>query len=113
MAISSRLSRRWRWPVSRSSSVSETGLTVAGIVDEVAVTLGSPAEARDLVSAVFDAPRTWAVLHGADVIDGPERDRVRLAARRRFAGAPMAYAVGRAAFRHLMLEVDERVLIPR
>ena len=28
-------------------------------------------------------------------------------------GAPFAYAVGRAWFRHLTLEVDERVLIPR
>jgi release factor glutamine methyltransferase len=32
---------------------------------------------------------------------------------RRAAGAPFAYAVGRAAFRHLTLDVDERVLIPR
>src|SRR5581483_7272493 len=28
-------------------------------------------------------------------------------------GAPFAYAVGRAAFRHLTLDVDPRVLIPR
>ena len=28
-------------------------------------------------------------------------------------GAPLAYAVGRASFRHLTLEVDQRVLIPR
>ena len=33
--------------------------------------------------------------------------------RRRAQGAPFAYAVGRAAFRHLTLDVDERVLIPR
>jgi release factor glutamine methyltransferase len=93
--------------------VSETGLTVGAIVDEVTLTLGSSTEARDLVSAVFDAPRTWTVLHGGDAIDRPDRDRVRLATRRRFAGAPMAYAVGRAAFRHMILDVDERVLIPR
>jgi release factor glutamine methyltransferase len=35
------------------------------------------------------------------------------AAERRVRGAPFAYAVGRAAFRHLTLDVDERVLIPR
>jgi release factor glutamine methyltransferase len=35
------------------------------------------------------------------------------AAARRARGAPFAYAVGRAAFRHLTLDVDERVLIPR
>src|SRR5206468_3396450 len=28
-------------------------------------------------------------------------------------GAPLAYAVGRASFRNLTLDVDERVLIPR
>src|SRR5204863_1195869 len=35
------------------------------------------------------------------------------AAMQRALGAPLAYAVGRASFRHLTLEVDERVLIPR
>jgi release factor glutamine methyltransferase len=40
-------------------------------------------------------------------------DRARAAARKRAAGAPFAYSVGRAAFRHLTLKVDERVLIPR
>ena len=38
---------------------------------------------------------------------------MRAAAARRAQGAPFAYAVGRAAFRHLTLAVDERVLIPR
>jgi len=37
----------------------------------------------------------------------------RAAAARRARGAPFAYAVGRAPFRHLTLAVDERVLIPR
>jgi len=35
------------------------------------------------------------------------------AADKRAAGAPLAYAVGRANFRQLTLDVDERVLIPR
>src|SRR4029077_17850900 len=35
------------------------------------------------------------------------------AAMKRATGMPLAYAVGRASFRHLTLEVDERVLIPR
>jgi release factor glutamine methyltransferase len=41
------------------------------------------------------------------------RDQVLRAAGKRVAGAPLAYAVGRASFRHLTLDVDERVLIPR
>jgi release factor glutamine methyltransferase len=32
---------------------------------------------------------------------------------KRARGAPLAYCVGSAPFRHLMLEVDDRVLIPR
>jgi release factor glutamine methyltransferase len=35
------------------------------------------------------------------------------AAMKRAGGMPLAYAVGRASFRHLTLDVDERVLIPR
>ncbi len=41
------------------------------------------------------------------------RARARIAVERRAQGAPFAYAVGRASFRHLTLDVDERVLIPR
>src|SRR5207248_2210235 len=35
------------------------------------------------------------------------------AAERRAGGAPLQYAAGRASFRQLTLDVDERVLIPR
>lgn len=38
---------------------------------------------------------------------------VRRVAARRAAGEPLAYCVGTAAFRHLELQVDPRVLIPR
>ncbi|HYW31182.1 MAG TPA: peptide chain release factor N(5)-glutamine methyltransferase [Gemmatimonas sp.] len=40
-------------------------------------------------------------------------DRVRAAANRRASGEPLAYCVGTAPFRHLVLQVDARVLIPR
>jgi len=39
--------------------------------------------------------------------------RARIAVEKRIQGAPLAYAVGRASFRQLTLDVDERVLIPR
>jgi release factor glutamine methyltransferase len=52
-------------------------------------------------------------MHGDDVADATTAYAVRLATVKRRAGAPLAYAVGRAAFRHLTLAVDERVLIPR
>jgi release factor glutamine methyltransferase len=87
--------------------------TLAAVVAEVANLLGSRAEARYLVAAVLDRPRSWPTVHAADPVSPDVLDRAREAARKRGAGAPLAYAVGTAAFRHLTLRVDERVLIPR
>ncbi len=73
----------------------------------------SPREATDLIAAVLDVPRLWPALHH-DQHTNPELvSRVLSSAERRASGAPFAYAVGRAAFRHLTLEIDDRVLIPR
>jgi len=70
-------------------------------------------EARDIVAALLDVPRSWPLAHADASIEPPIAERARSAAARRARGAPLAYAVGRAAFRHLTLHVDERVLIPR
>lgn len=70
-------------------------------------------EARDLLAALLEQPRSWSALNGAQPLDGSARLALLDAAARRAAGAPLAYAAGRAAFRHLTLDVDERVLIPR
>ncbi|HEY0929780.1 MAG TPA: peptide chain release factor N(5)-glutamine methyltransferase [Gemmatimonas sp.] len=72
-------------------------------------------EARWLVSAVLDlSPLALAqrVTTGA-VVDEATLDRIRRALHRRMTGEPLAYAVGSAAFRELVLQVDRRVLIPR
>jgi len=87
--------------------------TIGTLVDDVAGTLGTRAEARDLVAALLDRPRSWPTLHAREPVSLDMMQRARHAARQRRAGAPLAYAVGRAAFRHLTLHVDERVLIPR
>ena len=42
-----------------------------------------------------------------------EADAIEQALHRRLRGEPLAYAVGHAAFRELVLQVDQRVLIPR
>ena len=42
-----------------------------------------------------------------------EADRIETALHRRLRGEPLAYAVGEAPFRELVLRVDSRVLIPR
>ncbi len=70
-------------------------------------------EARDLVASLCEAPRFWPSLEPLATVGFPVVCAARKAAERRAAGAPFAYAVGKAAFRYLTLSVDERVLIPR
>lgn len=96
-----------------------TASTVSTLLDETAATLeraglAEPfSEAREIVAALFDVPRFWPMLNGAVEVDSATRARAQAAAVKRLQGAPLAYAVGRASFRHLTLDVDERVLIPR
>jgi release factor glutamine methyltransferase len=71
------------------------------------------AEARELLAALLDEPRCWPSLHAEASLDGSMRESALEAATKRVLGAPLAYCVGKAAFRHMTLEVDERVLIPR
>jgi release factor glutamine methyltransferase len=70
-------------------------------------------EARELLAALLEVPRSWPGLNGGEAIDELSRAALLTAAARRVAGAPVAYAVGCATFRHLTLDIDERVLIPR
>ncbi len=70
-------------------------------------------EARDLVAALLDVPRFWPSTHPDAPVSHEMWSAALAAAGRRVRGAPFAYAAGRAAFRHLILDVDERVLIPR
>ncbi|GAC1654260.1 MAG: peptide chain release factor N(5)-glutamine methyltransferase [Gemmatimonadaceae bacterium] len=70
-------------------------------------------EARDILAMLLDVPRFWPTQYPAEVVPGSVATGALAAAVRRGAGEPFAYAVGRAAFRHLTLDVDERVLIPR
>lgn len=99
--------------------VAPTSVVIGDLVDAIASALGAagipdPAsEARDLVAAVVGQNRFWPRLH-ADTAAAPEvMHRAQAAASRRASGMPFAYAVGRAAFRHLTLVVNEHVLIPR
>ena len=71
------------------------------------------AEARDLIAAVLDKPRFWPTLHPNTRLGESAITRICEATIARVRGAPFAYAVGRASFRHLTLDVDDRVLIPR
>jgi release factor glutamine methyltransferase len=70
-------------------------------------------ESREIVAALYDVPRFWPLMNGNLDVDADILGRARTAVEKRIQGAPLAYAVGRACFRHLTLDVDERVLIPR
>ncbi len=96
-----------------------SGLTVAQLLEELARGLQARgiaepfSESREIVAALYDVPRFWPLMNGSAGVDGPTQTRARAALEKRAQGAPLAYAVGRASFRHLTLDVDERVLIPR
>jgi release factor glutamine methyltransferase len=70
-------------------------------------------DAREILAYILNVARSWPASHGAANVAQALADRARKAAQRRAAGAPIQYAAGLAAFRHLTLNVDERVLIPR
>jgi release factor glutamine methyltransferase len=103
----------------RADTTASTPLTVARLMQELAHALAARdivrpvAEAREIVAALYDVPRFWPQVNGAVQVDQETLVRARAAVQRRLRGAPLAYAVGRAAFRNLTLDVDERVLIPR
>ena len=94
-------------------------MTVGELLDQLAVTLVGPnvpparADARDLIASLLDKPRFWPSGNRALELDGVTEAAIRAAAARLMQGMPMQYAVGNAAFRHLTLAVDARVLIPR
>jgi release factor glutamine methyltransferase len=70
-------------------------------------------EARELLAALHDMPRHWPTLGREQPLGDEHWAHALRAATCRAKGAPLQYAAGRAAFRHLTLDVDERVLIPR
>jgi release factor glutamine methyltransferase len=100
-------------------AVDARALTVAAVVRRVEDDLarGGVAEpgsqAREVVAALLDVGRHWTATHAGDHADVMLLARALDAAHRLSAGMPFQYAVGRASFRQLTLEVDQRVLIPR
>lgn len=95
--------------------------SVGALVDELSVLLNAGTlslreaqlEACEIVAALYDVPRFWPAANAHVNVEREMWPRARRAALKRAQGAPLAYAVGRASFRHLTLDVDERVLIPR
>jgi release factor glutamine methyltransferase len=96
-----------------------TTVTIGNLHDELATLLAGPgvpparATARDVIAGVLDQPRFWPSANAARALSADDAARIRAAATRLREGMPIQYAVGRAAFRHLSLAIDPRVLIPR
>lgn len=70
-------------------------------------------DAQQLIAWVNDKGRGWVVSHGDNEASDELRQRCLAAIPLLNNGAPLAYATGKAHFRHFTLRVDERVLIPR
>lgn len=93
--------------------------TVVTVVDELVTILSRAGveecrrNATDIIAALLEVPRSWPTINRDAVVDADTAKAALLAAQKLGCGAPFAYAVGRASFRHLNLFVDERVLIPR
>jgi peptide chain release factor 1 len=110
----------------RTQLVSEQG---AAVVDPTAVSVGAALrDATTRLSAASATPRLDAELLLGEVIgggrerlildrdlplDGAQVERLSALLARRSAREPIAYILGRRAFRYLTLTVDRRVLIPR
>jgi len=88
-------------------------LSVAEVVDRMTEILSSRDEARELLALLHDKPRFWPSTAAGQQLSAGEVEAGVAAAKRRATGMPIQYAAGRAAFRHMTLDVDARVLVPR
>jgi release factor glutamine methyltransferase len=101
-----------------SRAPAATPVTVAGLLTGASARLeavsGSPRlDAELLLGAVLRLDRTELVLRSRSEVGASERARFAELVARRAAHEPVAYLLGRRAFRHIELDVDSRVLIPR
>jgi release factor glutamine methyltransferase len=88
---------------------------VAGATSELAAAgCDTPRlDAELLVAAALGVPRERIHLDGGAPLPADAIARLETLVGRRAAREPLAYIVGRRAFRHIELSVDPRVLIPR
>lgn len=90
--------------------------TVREYTDDIALRIGGARarrSAQELLSLMWDKNPGWVSAHADDSVPLEVRAAVGNAVEAVARGTPLAYAAGRAAFRNLVLSVDERVLIPR
>lgn len=72
-----------------------------------------PVDAQVLLAHVLGVDRAWLVAHATDPVPAGRLDAFLALAKRRMAGEPVAYLVGRRGFHAIDLEVTPAVLVPR
>lgn len=92
--------------------------TVGGLLRAASARLAAGSDsprldAELLLGEVLGVDRTALVLRARSEVDEDERARFAALLERRAAHEPVAYLLGRRAFRGVELDVDPRVLIPR
>jgi release factor glutamine methyltransferase len=70
-------------------------------------------DAQLLLAELLGRERAWLIAHDDAPLTTRQQQGFVARARRRAAGEPLAYLVGRKEFHGLMLKVDPRVLVPR
>jgi release factor glutamine methyltransferase len=70
-------------------------------------------DAEVLLAHALGRDRAWLAREGERALDPAQAERFAGLARRREAREPVAYILGCKPFRHLVVEVDPRVLVPR
>lgn len=91
----------------------EATLRPAGHSESGADAAQARREAREMLAALMGCTPGDVSRASDTVVDPATVARATEAVARRALGEPLAYTVGSAAFRHLVLAVDRRVLIPR
>jgi len=89
---------------------------VAALLTAGATTLGGPdarADAEILLAHVLTRPRSWLYAHADGAVPEAAVSQYASLLRRRAAGEPVAYLVGRREFWSLDLEVSPATLVPR
>lgn len=102
-----------------SESTRPPVLSVLSVIEELEARLryARVPDARrvstDIIAALLEVPRSWPSMNRRAALDSHVALAANRAVEKIIKGAPFPYAVGSAAFRHLNLFIDERVLIPR
>jgi release factor glutamine methyltransferase len=102
-----------------SETVVGTGISVGDAVARGSAALRAAGcdtprlDAEILAVAALGLTRERLLMDRDAAVDSGGRQRLEALLARRAAREPVAYILGRKAFRHLSLEVDQRVLIPR